>query len=181
MFRTGICHELLDLLIYVAQNTSTSTSTTHSPSTPSSPPRTPHQRSSHLPLTQQQKQSSFVPDAPPYKHDFLLRLKIKLRDEEWPEKSRTQLTENNKKHAWVDPIIEEGETGRLGKNEGTVRFVFGPERLVHPRQPLNYEPDPNPEEDAKYKASAEARDERKKINRQRLKERMKAEEAGLRG
>lgn len=53
----------------------------------------------------------------PYKHDMLMRLKIHLREREHPAKPRTSNQET-------------GDIAGLGKNEGTVRFSFVPERIA---------------------------------------------------
>ncbi|PAV16818.1 cyclin [Pyrrhoderma noxium] len=122
-----ICHLLLDLLIYAAQNTSTTTS----PSTPSSPSPNTHPlqrnpRSSHpLHLTQQ---AASKPPPIPYKHDTLMRLKIHLRETEHMAKPRVDVDGANN----LDELGggKSGDAPGLGRNEGTVRFVFGPERLL---------------------------------------------------
>lgn len=123
-----ICHLLLDLLIHAAQNTSATTS----PSTPSSPsphthpsPRAPH--SSH-PLFLAQQAALPSPPPIPYKHDTLMRLKIHLRETEHAPRTRILTNDTNK----LEELLGKGgDASALGKNEGTVRFVFGPERLTN--------------------------------------------------
>ncbi|KAH8109802.1 cyclin-like protein [Phellopilus nigrolimitatus] len=122
-----ICHHLLDLLIYAAQNPSATTS----PTTPSSPspqtyasPRTPH--SSHALHAPHQA----VPPVP-YKHDTLMRLKIHLRETEHPARPRTDAEDSEGGAESPDDVFGKGgDAAGLGKNEGTVRFIFGPKRLV---------------------------------------------------
>lgn len=115
-----ICHLLLDLLIHAAQNPSAQTS----PSTPSSPsphaypsPRTPHP---HL----------FQPVHVPFKHDFLMRLKIHLREIEHPPRPRDSSSSTYDKRDDVVEAFSRGDTSNLGNNRGTVRFLFGPARIV---------------------------------------------------
>lgn len=138
---TEICHHLLDLLIHAAQNPSATTS----PSTPSSPsphayasPRTPHPSNPLLP-----HQTQSAPPPPPFKHDTLMRLKIYLRETEHPARPRDSKSNSGSSTPLAygvgvagtsadDVLSRNGsvDTAGLGKNEGTVRFVFGPERLV---------------------------------------------------
>lgn len=99
----AICHTLLDLLISQTQNPSANTT----PNTPSSP--SPHisRVAMHIPL--------------PASHtsDQLMRLKIAMRETEHEPRSRT-------------PLLGEGShdfpdgADAIGRNEGTVRFLFGP-------------------------------------------------------
>lgn len=114
-----ICHYLLDLLIFAAQNTSATTS----PSTPTSPsphaypsPRS-HSSSQLLPSHHQHQTA---PPPLPYKHDMLMRLKIHLREIEHQPLPR------GKDHN----TTREADNVGIGRNEGTVRFMFGPERVV---------------------------------------------------
>ncbi|KLO06986.1 cyclin-like protein [Schizopora paradoxa] len=115
-----ICHYLLDLLLYAAQNTSATTS----PSTPTSPsphaypsPRS-HSSSQLLPSHLQHQPAPPLPL--PYKYDMLMHLKIHLREIEHQPLPRGQ----------EDKVMREADNAGIGKNEGTVRFMFGPERLV---------------------------------------------------
>ncbi|KAM6494376.1 Cyclin-like protein [Amanita muscaria] len=110
-----IAHTMLDLLIQVAQNPSANTS----PSTPSSP--SPHlstsSSSSHLHLSRTIHQLPL----PPYKADQLIRLKIVMRETEHPHRPRQPL-------GTADPsaLYSGDDVALLGRNEGTVRFLFGP-------------------------------------------------------
>ncbi|KAH8989649.1 cyclin-like protein [Lactarius hatsudake] len=99
----AISHALLDLLISQTQNPSANTT----PNTPSSP--SPHaSRGAH-----------HVAIPPSYTSDQLMRLKIAMRETEHPPRSRT-------------PILGDGYhdipdgADAIGRNEGTVRFLFGP-------------------------------------------------------
>lgn len=121
--RKEICHHLLDLLIHAAQNPSATTS----PSTPSSP--SPHNHASPRPHPSHPSHPAHplhhVPVNPPpvpYKHDALMRLKIHLRETEHPARPREP--------PGAGRDASDADTAGLGKNEGTVRFMFGPERLV---------------------------------------------------
>ncbi|TFK52610.1 cyclin-like protein [Heliocybe sulcata] len=97
-----IAHQTIDLLIVHAQNPLATTS----PISPSSPsPNLPH-----LPSHSAAHSQSAVP----YKPDQLIRLKIHMRETEHPARRRPPLAR------------EEVGTGLLGRNEGTVRFLFGP-------------------------------------------------------
>ncbi|KAL5492759.1 CTK2_1 [Sanghuangporus weigelae] len=139
-----ICHLLLDLLIHAAQNPSATTS----PSTPSSPsshvpsPRTPHPHHSHPhPHPHAQQQQSFPPPAP-YKQDWLMRLKIHLREREHPPRPRDATSWGSRisgdhgafgSWAGVEDVLNRSgaiDTEGLGKNEGTVRFMFRPEGFI---------------------------------------------------
>lgn len=108
-----IAHAVIDLLIQSAQNHSANTS----PRTPSSPTAHPSPRTSHL--------SSALPHAQPlvvpYKADQLIRLKIVMREFEHPPRPRQPLGN-------TDPSALYGgnDSSLLGRNEGTVRFLFGP-------------------------------------------------------
>jgi len=99
----AISHALLDLLISQTQNPSANTT----PNTPSSPSPHVSRGTHHL----------AVP--PLYTSDQLMRLKIAMRETEHPPRSRT-------------PILGDGYNDlpdgadAIGRNEGTVRFLFGP-------------------------------------------------------
>ncbi len=105
-----IAHEMLDLLIQAAQSPSANTS----PRTPSSPSPHPSPRNQHLSSTAQ------AVEPLPYNADQLLRLKIHLRESEHHPRYRYSLDPNG-----IDDASE-----ALGKNEGTVRFLFGPPGIV---------------------------------------------------
>ncbi|KIM56491.1 hypothetical protein SCLCIDRAFT_1220290 [Scleroderma citrinum Foug A] len=111
-----IVHVLIDLLMQAAQNPSANTS----PRTPSSPSPHPSPRSQHYP-------SSGPPHLPPipYKSEQLLQLKIAMRENEHPSRPPRPLSGS-------DPIamFSGNEVALLGKNEGTVRFLFGPPGVV---------------------------------------------------
>ncbi|RDB18047.1 CTD kinase subunit beta [Hypsizygus marmoreus] len=101
-----IAHTVIDLILQGVQNPSANTS----PSTPSSP--APHLSSRH----QHPSQSHVQP--PPYNADQLIRLKIDMRRNEHPPRPRQPLGS-------ADPsALYRGDD--LGRNEGTVRFLFGP-------------------------------------------------------
>ncbi|TFK40848.1 cyclin-like protein [Crucibulum laeve] len=110
-----IAHTVLDLLIQGLQNPSANTS----PSTPSSP--VPHLSHSHQQGQNQQHQAQPAP----YNADQLLRLKIAMRETEHPPRPRQPLGN-------ADPsALYGGEDNNLiGRNEGTVRFLFGPPGVV---------------------------------------------------
>ncbi|KAF9013220.1 cyclin-like protein [Cyathus striatus] len=103
-----IAHQIIDLLIQNIQSPSANTS----PSTPSSP--APHL--SHRDRTLQPQHPTS-----PYKSDQLIRLKIAMRETEHPPRPRQPL-------GTADPsALYSGEDNNLlGRNEGTVRFLFGP-------------------------------------------------------
>lgn len=109
MLRSDIAHTVLDLLIQFSQNTSASTS----PSTPSSP--SPHLTG----RTQQPTQpSSSLPT--PFKAEQLIRLKIAMRETEHPPRPRQPFS---------TPLFNYSngtDDTSLGRNEGTVRFLFSP-------------------------------------------------------
>ncbi|KAK0503929.1 cyclin-like protein [Armillaria luteobubalina] len=105
-----IAHEMLDLLIQAAQSPSANTS----PRTPSSPSPHPSPRNQHLSSTAQ------AIEPLPYNADQLLRLKIYLRESEHHPRYRYSFDPNG-----IDDASE-----ALGKNEGTVRFLFGPPGIV---------------------------------------------------
>ncbi|KAL5519762.1 hypothetical protein ACEPAG_1422 [Sanghuangporus baumii] len=139
-----ICHLLLDLFIHASQNPSATTS----PSTPSSPsphvpsPRTPHPHHSHPHPHPHAQQQQILPPPAPYKQDWLMRLKIHLREHEHPPRPRDVTswgsgipTEHGAFGTWAgveDVLSRSGaiDTEGLGKNEGTVRFMFRPEGFV---------------------------------------------------
>ena len=109
-----ICHMVIDLLMQAAQNSSVNTS----PSTPASP-------APHVPQRNQPPASSHPA---PYTPDQLLQVKIHLREIELPPRIRGQATSNPR-----DPegsVKAPVDSSGLGQNEGTVRFMFGPARVV---------------------------------------------------
>ncbi|KAJ7288232.1 cyclin-like protein, partial [Mycena rebaudengoi] len=106
----GIAHTVIDLLIQGAQSQTLNTS----PRTPSSPsphpsPRTPH------PLTEPQPQTI------PYNADQLIRLKIVMRQTEHAQRARQPLG-----NADPSALYSGEDVALLGRNEGTVRFLFCP-------------------------------------------------------
>ncbi|KAH7913074.1 cyclin-like protein [Hygrophoropsis aurantiaca] len=108
-----IAHLVIDLLIQAAQNTSVNTS----PRTPSSPSPHPSPRNYGTIYPQQL--------AIPYKADQLIQLKIIMRENERRQRPRRPL-ENGDPSA----IYNGDEAAMLGRNEGTVRFLFGPPGIV---------------------------------------------------
>ncbi|ESK95768.1 cyclin ctk2 [Moniliophthora roreri MCA 2997] len=102
----AIAHTIVDLLIQGAQNPSANTS----PRTPSSPSPHPSPRNQYLSSSSTQSTST---SSVPYKSDHLIRLKIAMRESDHPLLPRRSFQEN------------EGENV-LGRNEGTVRFLFEP-------------------------------------------------------
>ncbi|KAH7922586.1 cyclin-like protein [Leucogyrophana mollusca] len=108
-----IAHLVIDLLIQAAQNTSANTS----PRTPSSP--SPH------PSPRNQGIAYQHPSPIPYKADQLIQLKIVMRQNERPQRPSKPLDN-------IDPsaLYSGDEVAMLGKNEGTVRFLFGPPGVV---------------------------------------------------
>lgn len=129
-----IAHEVIDLFVQVGQSPSSGVpSANTSPSTPSSPPRyPPHSSQPHS----QHQLSIHNPTSLPYKSDQLMRLKIAMRDREAERSPRpplkalrpgcylTGMLTNPNGPCEVpsgDPPLNEG----LGRNEGTVRFLFG--------------------------------------------------------
>ena len=100
---SAISHALLDLLISQTQNPSASTT----PNTPSSP-------SPHI-----SRAAMHIAAPAPHTSDQLMRLKIAMRENEHPARSRS-------------PILGDGYhdspdgADAIGRNEGTVRFLFGP-------------------------------------------------------
>jgi len=108
-----IVHAILDLLIAAAQNPLANTS----PATPSSP--SPHMsRSQHH--SSNPNLHSLQPA--PYKADQLIRLKIVLRESEHERRPRESAAPNE--------LHAETQAALLGRNEGTVRFLFGPPGAV---------------------------------------------------
>ncbi|KAG6890592.1 hypothetical protein C0995_006568 [Termitomyces sp. Mi166 len=110
-----IAHTIIDLLA-ATQNPSANTS----PSTPSSP-------SPHLSMRNQfdKQQNLSQPVTSPYNSDQLIRLKISMRETEHPPRQRQPLGN-------ADPSALYGgdDVNLLGRNEGTVRFLFGPPGVV---------------------------------------------------
>ncbi|KAJ3791197.1 cyclin-like protein [Lentinula aff. detonsa] len=102
----AIAHIMVDLLIQRAQTTANT-----SPATPSSPSPHPSPRNSYL--------SSLQPNPTnPYNTDQLIRLKIAMRESDHDPRPR---------ESWQDPDSASA-VGRevIGRNEGTVRFLFEP-------------------------------------------------------
>lgn len=136
-----IAHEIIDLFVQIGQNpASGAPSANTSPSTPSSPPR-------HLSHSSQ-PHSQHLATSLPFKSDQLMRLKIAMRDREAERPPRPSSNTVRPGYATTgsvlnpyntnnwgygqgnghpgevpggDPAINEG----LGRNEGTVRFLFG--------------------------------------------------------
>ncbi|KAH9941071.1 cyclin-like protein [Amylocystis lapponica] len=103
-----IAYAVIDVLITAAQNPMANTS----PTTPSSP-------SPHLSRSQHASSAANAVLPPlPYKADQLIRLKIVMRESEHPPRQRES---SNR---------AEAEASLLGRNEGTVRFLFGPPGFV---------------------------------------------------
>lgn len=100
---SAISHALLDLLISQTQNPSASTT----PNTPSSP--SPHISRAAMHIAAPASHTS----------DQLMRLKIAMRENEHPPRSRTQILGDGY-HNFPDG------SDAIGRNEGTVRFLFGP-------------------------------------------------------
>ncbi|OAX39803.1 cyclin-like protein [Rhizopogon vinicolor AM-OR11-026] len=111
-----IAHVVIDLLIQAAQNPSANTS-----------PRTPASPSPHPSPRNQQFSSTGTPQPPPipYKADQLIRLKIMMRQNEHPPRPQQPLGS-------ADPseLYNGNDIAMLGKNQGTVRFLFGPPGVV---------------------------------------------------
>jgi len=112
-----IAHAILDLLIQAAQNPSANTS----PRTPSSPSPHPSPRNPHLSSALPQ----FQPLVVPYKADQLIRLKIVMRETEHLPRPRQPLG-----NADPSALYSGNDSSLLGRNEGTVRFLFGPPGIV---------------------------------------------------
>ncbi|EAU86072.2 hypothetical protein CC1G_07151 [Coprinopsis cinerea okayama7 len=106
-----IAHTVLDLFIQSSQNPSANTS----PSTPSSPH--PHS-SSHRQQLPQILQS-------PWKPEQLIRLKIAMREKELPRKPPQPMDMQSDLNTALQRSAA-AATNYGGKNEGTVRFLFGP-------------------------------------------------------
>ena len=104
LFHLAISHALLDLLISQTQNPSASTT----PNTPSSP--SPHISRAAAAL--------HIAAPSPHTSDQLMRLKIVMRETEHPARSRTPVLGDG----YHDPDGSDA----IGRNEGTVRFLFGP-------------------------------------------------------
>jgi CTD kinase subunit beta len=100
---SAISHALLDLLISQTQNPSASTT----PNTPSSP-------SPHI-----SRAAMHIATPAPHTSDQLMRLKIAMRENEHPPRSRTLILGDGY-HDFPDG------SDAIGRNEGTVRFLFGP-------------------------------------------------------
>ncbi|KAF8645263.1 hypothetical protein AX16_008087 [Volvariella volvacea WC 439] len=109
-----IAHTMLDLMIQGVQNPSANTS----PSTPSSP--SPH---SSTRLQSAGHASQSIPS--PYKSDQLIRLKIVMREREHPPRVRQPLGTSD-----PSALYTADDTTTFGRNEGTVRFLFGPPGVV---------------------------------------------------
>ncbi|KAI0300364.1 cyclin-like protein [Russula brevipes] len=99
----AISHAILDLLISQIQNPSANTT----PNTPSSP--SPHISRTALHIAAPASHTS----------DQLMRLKIAMRESEHLPRSRTPLLSDGS-HEFPDGA------DAIGRNEGTVRFLFGP-------------------------------------------------------
>ncbi|KAJ3525032.1 hypothetical protein NM688_g8465 [Phlebia brevispora] len=97
-----IAHAIIDLLIQGAQNPQLSTS----PSTPASP---------HPARNSAAASNAQTPPAP-YKPDQLMRLKIVMRESERQPRLRESMGDMNL----------DSDAALLGRNEGTVRFMFAP-------------------------------------------------------
>jgi CTD kinase subunit beta len=111
-----IAHAIIDLLLQVAQNPSANTS----PSTPTSPSPHPSPRNQPFSATQH---SHLAPV--PYKADQLIRLKIEMRETEHPPRPRQPVGS-----ADASSFHGRGGNALLGRNEGTVRFLFRPPALA---------------------------------------------------
>ncbi|KIJ20835.1 hypothetical protein PAXINDRAFT_95829 [Paxillus involutus ATCC 200175] len=111
-----IAHVVIDLLIQAAQNPSANTS----PRTPSSPSPHPSPRNQHY-------SSSGPPQPPPipYKSDQLIRLKIAMRQNEHAPRPHKPLVGSD-----PSALYSGEDVALLGKNQGTVRFLFGPPGVV---------------------------------------------------
>ncbi|KAF8845168.1 cyclin-like protein [Paxillus ammoniavirescens] len=111
-----IAHVVIDLLIQAAQNPSANTS----PRTPSSPSPHPSPRNQHY-------SSSGPPQPPPipYKSDQLIRLKIAMRQNEHAPRPHKPLVGSD-----PSALYNGEDVALLGKNQGTVRFLFGPPGVV---------------------------------------------------
>ncbi|RXW24406.1 hypothetical protein EST38_g1431 [Candolleomyces aberdarensis] len=100
-----IAHTVIDLLIQFSENPSAKTS----PSTPSSPhPHSTHSRPNQIVQS-------------PWKSEQLIRLKIAMRETELPPRKRQPLGNSD-----PSALYKAEDTNLVGKNEGTVRFLFAP-------------------------------------------------------
>ena len=109
-----IAHAIIDLLIGATQNPAANTS----PHTPSSP-------SPHLSHSTGQ-QALPRPPPVPYKADQLIRLKIVMRETEHPPRNRESATGGEE-----DVFsFNKSDSTLLGRNDKTVRFMFGPPAMV---------------------------------------------------
>ncbi|KAJ7708526.1 cyclin-like protein [Mycena metata] len=118
----AIAHTVIDLLIQGAQSQTLNTS----PRTPSSPsphpapaPRVPHPRAGAD--TSGNAANSTGALEVPYNADQLIRLKIAMRQTEHSPRVRQPLG-----NADPSALYSGDDVGLLGRNEGTVRFLFGP-------------------------------------------------------
>jgi len=113
-----VVHIMLDLLS--SMSSSLSTALTTSPSTPSSP--SPYSTVAYV------SNPNASPNSSPAvallsSSTSITRLKIALKENEHEPRERAPLSQ-------IDPTVEFGanpEAEGLGRNEGTVRFLFGPE------------------------------------------------------
>ncbi|KAJ8080487.1 RNA polymerase II C-terminal domain kinase beta subunit [Marasmius tenuissimus] len=106
----AIAHTIVDLLTQGAQNPSANTS----PRTPSSPSPHPSPRDRYLSSSSAGGSAQMVsPPFIPYKSDHLIRLKIAMR-----EKDHEPLPRKSYQDTEAENV--------LGRNEGTVRFLFEP-------------------------------------------------------
>lgn len=103
-----IAHNLIDLLIQGAQNPVNA-----SPRTPSSPHPARSATAANPPT---------LPPLTPYKPDQLMRLKIVMRESEHASRPRESMG--------LGEARAEAEASLLGRNEGTVRFLFAPPGMV---------------------------------------------------
>ncbi|CAK5269903.1 unnamed protein product [Mycena citricolor] len=104
----NIAHTVIDLLSKLSQ-----TGINTSPSTPSSPSPNPSPRT---PRPEAQPQPPEM-----YKADRLTRLKIAMRATEHTPRTRQPLGSSD-----PSALYSGEDIGLLGRNEGTVRFLFGP-------------------------------------------------------
>ncbi|KAF7365228.1 CTD kinase subunit beta [Mycena venus] len=74
-----------------------------------------------LPASPPASRAADDPESVPYNADQLIRLKIVMRQTEHPQRARQPL-------GTADPsaLYSGDDVGLLGRNEGTVRFLFGP-------------------------------------------------------
>jgi len=100
-----IAHSIIDLLNQAVQNPTANTS----PTTPSSP---------HPSRIQPNPAPAVQPPPPPYKADQLMRLKISMRESEYPPRKRQS--------AALGALHADSEAAAFGRNDGTVRFLFTP-------------------------------------------------------